>query len=164
MNDEGAPVDLVAELASARKRIDELARAYQALDRDRDDFKKRLQRERERTLDVERGQVALALLEAMDDLDLALAEADDSPLAAGVRAIRAALGQKAEALGLERLPMMGGAQFDPNVAEAVDLEVTPEREKDNVVIAEVRAGYRLKDRVVRPARVRVARFVQAAHA
>lgn len=163
MSDEGAPVDLVVELDAARKRIDELARAYQALDRDREDFKKRLQRERERLLDVERGQVAMALIEAIDDLDLALADADDSPLARGVRQIREGLLKKAQALGLERVPLIGAA-YDPNTAEAVDLEVTPEPGKDNVVTAEMRAGYRLKDQIVRPARVRVARYVKAAQA
>jgi molecular chaperone GrpE len=165
MNDEVAPVDLDAELATARKRIDELARAYQSLERDREDFKKRLQRERERLIDVERGEVALALLEAIDDLDLALAKADDTPLARGVRVIRENLLKKLEQLGIERVPLVGTA-FDPNVAEAADTEVTPEADKDNTVTAELRAGYRLKDkdRVVRPGRVKVARYVKAAEA
>ncbi len=171
MSDEGAPVDLdagssgagTAELEAARKRIDELARAYQALERDREDFKKRLQREREKTLDLERAKVAESLLEAIDDLDLALGSADDSPFAQGVRQVRDGLIKKAEALGLERVPLIGQA-FDPNVAEAVDMEVTLEPAKDNQVTAELRAGYRLKDRVVRPARVRVARYMQPVHA
>ena len=177
MSDEGAPVDLVAELAAARrqladqrveldaahKRIDELARAYQALERDRDDFKKRLLRERERVLDVERGEVALALLEAIDDLDLALAKTDDTPFAAGVRVIREDLLKKAEGMGIERVALVG-TSYDPNVAEAADLEVTPEAHKDNLVTAELRAGYRMKDRVVRPARVKVARYVKPAEA
>ncbi len=163
MSDEGAPVDLVAELATARKRIDELARAYQALERDREEFKKRLLRERERALDVERGEVALALLEAIDDLDLALAKADDTPFAQGVAVVRDNLLKKTAALGIERVPLLGTA-YDPNLAEAADLEVTPEKDKDNLVTAELRAGYRLKDRVVRPARVKVARYVKPAEA
>lgn len=181
MNEEGAPVtqeagstptgsgpedagpELTAELEAARKRIDELARAYQALERDREDFKRRLQREREKTLDLERAKVAESLLEAIDDLDLALASADDSPFAQGVRQVRDGLLKKAEALGLERVPLVGQA-FDPNVAEAVDMEVTPEPAKDNQVTAELRAGYRMKDRVVRPGRVRVARYMQPARA
>lgn len=163
MSDEVAPVDLDAELASARKRIDELARAYQSLERDREDFKKRLQRERERMIDVERGEVALALLEAIDDLDLALAEADDTPLARGVRVIRGDLLKKAEQLGLQRVPLLG-TPFDPATAEAAALEVTPEKDKDNTITQELRAGYRLNERVVRPARVKVARYVKPAEA
>src|SRR5512146_2546176 len=60
---------LEAELDSARRRVDELARAYQALNKDREEFKQRLTRERERMLDVERGNVAQTLLEAVDELD-----------------------------------------------------------------------------------------------
>src|SRR5262245_47003697 len=125
MSDEVSPVVPDAELENARKRIDELARAYQALERDREDFKKRLQRERERVLDVERGEVALALLEAIDDLDLALAKADDTPLAKGVRQIREGLLKKAQGLGIHRMDVVGH-RFDPNLAEASDVEVTPE--------------------------------------
>ncbi|MBL8955462.1 MAG: nucleotide exchange factor GrpE [Myxococcaceae bacterium] len=163
MSDEGAPVDLVAELTTARKRVDELARAYQALERDREDFKQRLLRERERALDVERGEVALALLEAIDDLDLALAEAEDTPFAQGVAVVRDNLLKKAGAMGIERVALLGQA-YDPTLAEAADLEITPEQHKDNVITAELRAGYRLKDRVVRPARVKVARYVKPAEA
>src|SRR5947207_1846614 len=60
------------ELETARKRVDELARAYQGLQNDREEYKQRLARERERLLDVERGKVALVLLEAIDQLDLCL--------------------------------------------------------------------------------------------
>src|SRR4051812_13889082 len=52
---------LKEELDGARKRVDELARAYQALHKDREEFKSRLTRERERLIDVERGKVASAL-------------------------------------------------------------------------------------------------------
>src|SRR5829696_4520936 len=47
---------LEEELAAARRRVDELARAYQAVSQDREEFKQRLTRERERMLDVERGK------------------------------------------------------------------------------------------------------------
>lgn len=80
---------LQLELSAARKRIDDLARAYQASERDREEFKARSIREREQLLDVERGKVAeRALLEVIDQLDLCLANAGDSDLAKGVRMIR----------------------------------------------------------------------------
>ena len=49
---------LEAELEAARRRVDELARAYQEVNKDREEFKQRLTRERERMIDVERGNVA----------------------------------------------------------------------------------------------------------
>ena len=156
---------LEQELAASRRRVDELARAYQALSQDREDFKQRLTRERERMLDVERGKVASTLLEAIDDLDRSLeASAEDSsPLAQGVRLIREGMLAKLQASGIERIEVVGET-FDPNVAEATDMELTSVPEDDHRVVSEVRAGYRLKERVIRPARVRVARYVPPAQA
>src|SRR5258707_2474082 len=127
---------LRAELEAAQKRIDELARAFQALERDREDFKARLNRERERVLEVEKGNVALLLLEVMDELELSLqASGDDqSPLAKGVRLIRDGILKKIQALGIERVDVMDQA-FDPNVAEAADTELTTEPTEDQKVVA-----------------------------
>jgi molecular chaperone GrpE len=146
-------------LEKAHRRINELARAFQELERDRENYRIRLAREREQLLDVERGEVALALLETIDDLERALAKTDDTPLAKGVRQIRDGLVKKAVGLGLERLSLIG-TTFDPGLAEAVDVEITLEASQDKVVTEELRAGYRLKGRVVQPARVRVARYVE----
>ncbi|MEW6431066.1 MAG: nucleotide exchange factor GrpE [Myxococcota bacterium] len=154
---------LQQELEAARKRIDELARAYQAGERDREEFKKRVAREREQLMDVERGKVALALLEAIDELDLALSTAVDSPLKQGVRLVRENLLKKAEATGIEAVPLEGQA-FDPNLAEATDMEVTAVEADDGKVVAVTRAAYALKGRVIRPGQVKVARYVKPAQA
>lgn len=157
---------LEAELDAARRRVDELARAYQALNKDREEFKQRLTRERERMMDVERGNVASSLLEAIDELDRCLSmsgQEANSALGQGVKMIRDGLLSKAQAIGIERLQVLG-QPFDPNTAEAADMEITTQPEDDQRVVAEVRAGYRLKDRVIRPARVKVAKYVAPAQA
>jgi len=154
---------LSQDLDAARKRVNELAAAYQAGERDREEFKARLQRERDRMIDVERGNVAVTLLEAIDELDLCLTAADESPLAKGVRLIRDSLLRKAESTGIERLELEG-KPYDPNLAEATDMEVTASEADDGKVTAVIRACYQLKGRVVRPGRVKVARFVKPAQA
>jgi molecular chaperone GrpE len=153
------------ELEAAHKRIDELARAFQALDRDREDFKQRLTRERERVLEVEKGNLALLLIEVVDELELSLqASGDDqSPLARGVQLIRDGILKRIQALGIERVDVMDQA-FDPNVAEASDTQLTTEPTEDQKVVAVVRPGYRMKDRIIRPARVRVARYLSPVQA
>ncbi|HYH98314.1 nucleotide exchange factor GrpE [Hyalangium sp.] len=157
---------LEAELEAARRRVDELARAYQAVNKDREEFKQRLTRERERMMDVERGNVAVTLLEAIDELDRSLAMSGpeaSSALGQGVKMIRDGLLSKVQGMGIERIQVVG-QPFDPNTAEAADMELTPQPEEDQRVVAEVRAGYRLKDRVIRPARVKVAKYVAPAQA
>lgn len=153
------------ELEAARRRVDELARAYQNGERDREEFKQRLTREREQLLDVERGKVALMVIEAIDELDLCLqaSGSDSSPLAQGVRLIRGNLVSKVQSAGIERLDLVG-KPYDPNLAEAVDMEVTDDPNQDGAMVFELRAGYRLKSRVIRPARVKIAKYVRPAEA
>ncbi|WP_375758890.1 nucleotide exchange factor GrpE [Corallococcus exercitus] len=162
---DGEVARLQAELEASRRRVNELARGLQVLTKDQEEFKQRITRERERMLDVERGNVARTLLEAIDELDLVLANSqqDASPLVQGVRMIRDSLLSKAQATGIERLQVVG-RPYDPNLAEAADMEVTPVQDDDQKVVAEFRAGYRLKDRIIRPARVKVARYVAPAQA
>lgn len=157
---------LEAELSAARRRVDQLARAYQELERDREEFKQRLTRERERMMDVERGNVATTLLEAVDELDRSLAMSGgdlSSPLAQGVKMIRDGLLSKLQQTGIERIQVVG-LPYDPNTAEATDMEITPNPDEDQKVVAEARAGYRLKERIIRPARVKVAKYVAPAQA
>jgi len=157
---------LESELEAARRRVDELARAYQAVNKDREEFKQRLTRERERMMDVERGNVAVTLLEAIDELDRCVSmsgQEAQSPLAQGVKMIRDGLLSKVQAMGIERIQVVG-QMFDPNTAEASDMEITPQPDEDQRVVAEVRAGYRFKDRIIRPARVKVAKYVAPAQA
>lgn len=151
------------DLEAARKRVDELARAYQAGERDREEFKQRINRERDRMIDVEKGNVAVVLLEAIDELDRCLENADESPLAMGVKLIRESLLKKAESTGIERIELVG-RPFDPNLAEATDMEVTPVETEDGMVVAVIKACYQLRGRVVRPGMVKVAKYVKPASA
>lgn len=154
---------LRTELEAARRRVDELARGIQDVMRDRDEFKQRVQRERDRMIEVEKGQVALAIIEAIDELDLSLAADDRSPLAQGVRLIRDKLLQKLEAGGIERVSLVG-RPYDPNAAEAVDMELVPSPDQNERVLAEQRAAYALRGRVIRPGRVKVGRYLEPAKA
>jgi molecular chaperone GrpE len=154
---------LRSDLEVARRRVDELARGIQEVMREREEFKQRLIRERERLLDVEKGQVALALIEAVDELDLSLRADDRSALAEGVRLIRDKLLQRLQGFGIERLELVG-RPYDPNLAEAVDLELVPTPAQSDRVLAELRPAYALKGRVIRPGRVKVGRYLEPAKA
>jgi molecular chaperone GrpE len=154
---------LRAELDAARRRVDELARGLQEVMRDRDDFKQRIQRERERMIEVEKGQVSLAIIEAIDELDLTLAHDDGSPFAQGIRLIRDKLLQKLAANGIERLALVG-RPYDPNVAEAVDIDLVTTPAQNDRVLAEQLPAYSLRGRVIRPGRVKVGRYLEPAKA
>lgn len=155
--------EVQSELANTRARVNELARGLQESVRDRDAFKERLTRENERLRDVEKAENARLVVDAIDALDRSLSADDGSPLARGVRLIRDDLVSKLGASGLQRL-VLTGARFDPTQAEAMDTELVSDPEADGRVTSELRAGYSLNGRVVRPAQVRVGRYVQPARA
>ena len=157
-----------AKLAEQSARIDELTRAYAALVEDHRAFRQRLEREKDRVVEAERASVAQALLEAADDLERALAAAsgvgaEAGPVATlreGVRLSLGSLHKRIAELGATRIEVEG-KPFDPRVAEALDAVPVAEAGQDGRVLQEVRAGYRIGDRVLRPARVRVGRFARA---
>jgi molecular chaperone GrpE len=159
--------DRDARLAAAEARVDELLRAFAAQVEEQKAFRARMERERQRVLDSERTNVAQALLESVDELERALAAAGTpgpgTPLASvadGVRLSLAALLKRVSEMGAERLSLVG-LPFDPRSAEAVDLIPVADAAQDHVVIEEIRPGWRIGDRVLRPARVRVGRLVRA---
>ncbi|BDG06627.1 nucleotide exchange factor GrpE [Anaeromyxobacter oryzae] len=158
-----------AQLAAQAARIDELTRAYASLVEDNKAFRQRQERERARVVEAERAGVAQALLESADDLERALAAVSGAGeahgdalrnLVDGVRLSLAALHKRISDLGAQRIPV-AGVPFDPHVAEAVDTVAVADAAQDGVVVQEVRPGYRIGDRVLRPARVRVGRLARA---
>jgi molecular chaperone GrpE len=150
------------ELARTTARLDEIARAYSAQLNEQRDYRARIEREKERVLAAERGKIAIALLEIGDELDRALgADSVQGPLGKGVRMIHDGLMRRLQAMGIERLSL-AGKPFDPVVAEAVDLIPVTDPAQADVVMSEDVPGYKLGDKILRPARVRVARYVAPA--
>ena len=162
------PDERDARIASQQARIDELLRAYAALVEDNKSFRQRQEREKVRVIDAERASIAQALLEAADDLERALSAVGSADvkgkaienLVEGVRLSLGALHKRIAELGAERLSV-AGLPFDPRLAEAVDTVPVADADQDGCVVQEIRPGYRIGDRVLRPARVRVGRLAQA---
>jgi molecular chaperone GrpE len=158
-----------AQLATQAARIDELTRAYASMIEDQKAFRQRQDRERVRVIDAERAGVAQALLESADDLERALAAVSGAGeaqgdalrhLVDGVSLSLAGLHKRIADLGAQRIPVTG-LPFDPHVAEAIDTVAVADEAQDGLVVQEVRPGYRIGDRVLRPARVRVGRLARA---
>lgn len=160
--------DRDARLAAQAARIDELTRAYAALVEDNKAFRQRMEREKARVLEAERASIAQSLLEAGDDLERALsavgsAEGQDPSVTTLLQGVRLSLGglqKRIAELGAERISV-AGQPFDPRLAEAIDTVAVADAAQDGLVLHEVRSGYRIGDRILRPARVRVGRLARA---
>jgi molecular chaperone GrpE len=142
----------VDELARERE---ELVDALQRLQAEFANYKKRTAREQETFAVRANERLVKELLPVLDDLGRALEAAEqheEAKLEEGVRLVHRQLASVLDKEGLAEIPTDGA--FDPNVHEA--LLSQPSDAPAGSVIEVVQKGYRLGDRVLRPARVVVA--------
>ena len=123
-----------------------------------DNYRKRIDRERRAHADQVVSDLLLDLLLVVDDFDRALTvEADSGAVAyrKGIELIHAKLHDLLRKQGVRPIEAMG-ADFDPNLHQAVIYEESPEH-REGEVIGEMRRGYMIGDRLLRPAMVKVAK-------
>ncbi len=145
------------ELGAVRAERDELRALAQRVQADFENYRKRMLREQTEAIERAGERLVEQLLPVLDSFELALATLDDADekVRKGVELVFAELVSVLERAGLERIDT-DGTPFDPNVHEAV-LEVAHDLHSEPVVVETLRAGYRYKGRVLRPAMVKVAR-------
>lgn len=152
-----------AELRRVEAQRDELREALSRRQADFENYRKRVERDRSDNYHRMVGEVVSKLLPVHDNLRRAL-EAEESLQATeseefrhflnGVALIYKQLGSVLEGLGLQPVAALGH-RFDPHIHEAVVTEQTEEYEPDTV-IQEIVPGYRLGEKLLRPAIVKVA--------
>src|SRR3954470_23058296 len=123
-----------------------------------DNYRKRATREQQEFRQYAVSDALKQFLPVLDSFDRALAVATDGgdeKLRSGVELVRKQMLDTLARLGVTPIEAEG-AVFDPQVHEAIEMVDTHDA-KDNHVISELQRGYRLKDRLLRPAMVRVAR-------
>ena len=123
-----------------------------------DNYRKRTDRERRELTDAVAADLIRDLLPIVDDLDRAVAAATDSPdpaLRSGVELIQRQLLDALRRRGAEPFDSVG-EDFDPAWHEALSSEPAGNR-RDGEVVSEIRRGYRLGSRLLRPALVKVAK-------
>ena len=124
-----------------------------------ENYRKRVERERGELYQHGRDDVLLQLLPVVDNFERALSsletsEGDAEALRRGVELIHKQFKDALSKFGLEAVEAVGQT-FDPHVHEAVTTEAT-DKHKENTVIQEFQRGYRIGDRLLRPAKVKVA--------
>lgn len=118
-------------------------------------YRKRIERDREMDKALMKGDIIKKVLPALDDLERALQNRpDDNAWASGIELIVRKLQNILDSEGVKRIEAEGAA-FDPNFHEAISHEPSDEVQSGHV-IAVVQNGYMFGERVIRPALVRVA--------
>jgi molecular chaperone GrpE len=148
-----SPGDELAAVAAERDEYLALAQRVQA---DFDNYRKRAVRDQERLVAHAHERLVRDLLPILDDLERALEAAErheDAQLVDGVKLVEKSLRAALAKEGLTEIDTSG--RFDPHVHEALLAQPSDDAEPGSVLDV-VQRGYRLGDRVVRPARVIVA--------
>ena len=134
--------------------LDRLAR----LQAEFENARKRTAREQAEYREYAAADVVKNFLPVIDNFNLALrsqkTEITDSALRSGIELIRKQLEDVLTRVGVQPIPALGQT-FDPRVHEAIEMVESSEH-ADHEVIEELQRGYKLKDRMLRPAMVRVA--------
>jgi len=121
-----------------------------------DNYRKRIERERRELSEYAAAELLKDVLPLVDDLERALATptADVASYRTGVELIHRQLLEVLRKRGVTTIEALG-ADFDPHVHQAVSQEVSASH-REGEVIEELRRGYKLGDRLLRPAMVKVA--------
>ncbi len=152
-----------SELEAVKAKSAEYLEGWQRARAEFANYKRRVEKEQSETYQNATARVISRFLDVNDDFDRAMQEKPADPndaealaqWAAGVGLIQRKLQNILDAEGVERVPAEG-LPFDPKQHEAVTQEESDSYEPGQV-IGVVRQGFRIGDRVIRPAMVRVAK-------
>jgi molecular chaperone GrpE len=160
LTEEIDPVDhlqrLREELEEHKSKAEDYYAQMQRLKAEFDNFRKRTQKEKEDTARYASEKVIHSLLPVLDNFERAIASSqknnDFEALSRGVEMIERMFLKVLEDEGLKIIQTVG-QEFDPNLHEALLKEESDQPE--NMILEELQKGYYLKDKVIRPSRVKV---------
>lgn len=155
---EPEPADLATAAEALRREAEENWNKYLRTAAELDNFRKRSAREVEIARKTGAERLAKGLLPVRDSMEAALASADKADLKTLIEGQRATLRLLDEALAAADITQIDphGEPFDPAKHEALSMVPAPQAEP-NTVIEVVQKGYQLNDRLLRAAKVIVAR-------
>ena len=147
------------QVQEVQARFDQLR---QQLQRETDETRQRLNRSADERAAGEKAKFIASLLPVLDDLNRAIQSENTTheALLEGVRGIAGSFQSALANAGVEPIESVG-EEFNPEFHEAVDTEET-DAEMDGIVIEEYSRGFRMGDRLLRPARVKVGRASEQA--
>lgn len=155
-----ATANLEEELELARQEAAQNLENWQRAAAELANYKRRQEEQLKLQRDRIKGEVLQGVISALDDMDLAFQNLPtelDGQLVGWVEGFRLVQRKLDRILDEQNvMPITSQGQFDPNFHEAVSYEESNDHEPDTI-IAEVRKGYQIGNRVIRPALVRVAK-------
>jgi molecular chaperone GrpE len=150
---------LQAQIADKNKELAELTDRYLRLLAESENARKRIRQQSDETVRLQRENLLRELLPVVDNLERAVDAArgggNGKPIVEGVEMVLRSLLDFLKAHGVTQLTSVG-EPFDPQRHEAVD-QIESNQHPPNTVVNEFHRGYQIGDRLLRPARVAVAK-------
>ena len=141
------------EMEELKQQLEEYKQTLLQVRADFENYKRRTARHFEEVGDFAKSELLKKLLPIVDDFERALSF-ENNPYAEGMQMIYRQLIDFLKKEGVERMETVG-KEFDPNLHEAVGW--VESEDKDGIIMEEVQAGYTYKGKLLRPAKVKVAR-------
>jgi molecular chaperone GrpE len=144
---------LKTDAAKAAENWDKFLRASA----DFDNYRKRVTREKEELTRSARETVIASLLPALDNLERALDHSPEgTPLHDGLLQVQKQFDRSLAEFGLAEITVKPGDAFNPNLHEAIS-HLESNDQPDGAIIQQVQSGYKLAEKLIRPARVVVSK-------
>lgn len=147
------------DLKQAKKEKEEYLTGWQKERADFANYKKEEDNRRALFSEATRERILSRFLSVMDSFNMAFGNKEawekvDAGWRKGVEYIYGEMNKIFEEYGVKAIGEEGEA-FDPNIHESIDSACTPDQDKDHTVAKVIQKGYKLGDRVLRPAKVNV---------
>jgi len=144
------------EADAAAEKLAEMQEQYVRLYAEFDNFRKRTAKEKLETFGDATAKAVEQLLPVVDNFERAIdAPCTDEQYKSGMEMIFTQLKNYLDKLGVTEIEALG-AEFDPNIHQAIKQTEATEEFAENTVCEVFQKGYKLKDRLIRPAMVAVA--------
>lgn len=140
------------------KKIEELTNDLIRTRADFENYRKRVESEKEQAKVVAKSAIISKLLPIIDDIELAISYAPenlkDNPWVKGVNKLSLKLETSLSNLGVKAIDAKNNTTFDPKLHEAISMDDSSEGEEE-IILEELRKGYLYNDAVIRPSMVKV---------
>ena len=150
------PEALAAELEKSQAEVADLQDRLLRRQAEFENFRRRADRDRSDFLQYAGMEIVREIIPVLDDFERALKiECPDPEYRKGIELIYQRLDDTLKKIGLEPIAVPPGADFDPNLHQAV-VRFETEEAPDNTILEEFQRGYNFKGKLLRPSMVRVA--------
>lgn len=158
--------ELESKVSNLEKQLLDLSSAYKSLKNDQQAYQQRMQKLKESELNELKFRLFNSFIQIIDDIERAISAAkssnNSSELLKGIELIYSRMLQLIKSENIELIAFEKDDRFDPKFCNAIGYESTNDSTKDLTIAEVLLNGYKLNDRIIRPANVKIYKYISDA--